>query len=185
MSRLPALCFALLPLLAGCQSLSGTDEDYRPTQRLMGELSVVQGRLMLQPCDGGRQLAVEDAGSLDLLAEAERLSGDGAARLFADLEGEQLSDRLRATRLYRLQAEGHGCREEGFQRMIARASGNEPFWNISISAQGLVLQRPDGDITATDTDEVGYFRLEVHPEGPVRLACESAGGTCVTEWLPW
>lgn len=176
MSRLPALCFALLPLLAGCQSLSGTDEDYRPTQRLMGELSVVQGRLMLQPCDGGRQLAVEDAGSLDLLAEAERLSGDGAARLFADLEGEQLSDRLRATRLYRLQAEGHGCREEGFQRMIARASGNEPFWNISISAQGLVLQRPDAPPLA-----VPYLEEQL-PEGRLYFSSE-ADGQRLSLWL--
>jgi|GEM_PF-935843 len=49
----------------------------------------------------------------------------------------------------------------------------------------VVLRRPDGDVTAVDTDEVGYFRLDARPEGPVRLVCESADGTCVTEWLPW
>lgn len=49
----------------------------------------------------------------------------------------------------------------------------------------VVLRRPDGDLGGVDTDEVGYFRLLVRPEGPVRLVCESADGTCVTEWLPW
>ncbi len=69
MSRLPALCLVVLPLLAGCQSLSGETEDWVPTQRLMGELSVVQDRLMLQPCGQPRQLRVEDAGSLELRRE--------------------------------------------------------------------------------------------------------------------
>ena len=49
----------------------------------------------------------------------------------------------------------------------------------------VVLRRPDGDGGGVDTDEVGYFRLGSHPEGPVRLVCTSAGGTCVTQWLPW
>jgi len=49
----------------------------------------------------------------------------------------------------------------------------------------VVLRRPDGDVVGVDTDEVGYFRLDARPEGPVRLVCESADGTCVTEWLPW
>ncbi|MCC2335995.1 hypothetical protein [Cellulomonas wangsupingiae] len=49
----------------------------------------------------------------------------------------------------------------------------------------VVLRRPDGDVAAVDTDEVGYFRLENRPDGPVRLVCQSADGTCVTEWLPW
>ncbi|WP_136519160.1 hypothetical protein [Cellulomonas telluris] len=49
----------------------------------------------------------------------------------------------------------------------------------------VTLRRPDGDVASTDTDEVGYFRIEAHPEGPVRLLCTSAYGVCVTEWLAW
>lgn len=49
----------------------------------------------------------------------------------------------------------------------------------------VVLRRPDGDLAGVDTDEVGYFRLDARPHGPVRLVCESADGTCVTAWLPW
>lgn len=49
----------------------------------------------------------------------------------------------------------------------------------------VVLRGPDGDLAAVDTDEVGYFRLAVRPEGPVRVLCESAEATCVTPWLTW
>ena len=49
----------------------------------------------------------------------------------------------------------------------------------------VVLRTPDGDVGAVTTDEVGYFRLDAPPTGPVRLVCESADGVCVTEWLPW
>lgn len=56
---------------------------------------------------------------------------------------------------------------------------------IPARAGRVVLRRPDGDVAAVDTDEVGYFRFDTHPEGPLRLVCESADGTCVTAWLPW
>ncbi|QGQ18641.1 hypothetical protein GC089_04520 [Cellulomonas sp. JZ18] len=49
----------------------------------------------------------------------------------------------------------------------------------------VTLRRPDGDLTGVDTDEVGYFRLDLRPHGPVRLVCTSDSGTCVTEWLSW
>ena len=49
----------------------------------------------------------------------------------------------------------------------------------------VVLRGPEGALAAADTDEVGYFRLTVRPEGPARLMCESAEGTCVTPWLTW
>lgn len=49
----------------------------------------------------------------------------------------------------------------------------------------VVLRRPDGDVAEAQTDEVGYFRLDVRVAGPVRLVCEATDGTCVTQWLPW
>lgn len=176
MPRLPILYVALLPLLASCQSLSGDNNAYVPAQRLMGEVSVVHGRLMLQPCGTIRQLAVEDCGSLGLRAEVERQQADGVDRLFADLAGEEHGDRLRATRLYRLQSEGQGCGEEGFPRMVARVSGNEPFWNVTISAQGLILQRPDEPPLA-----VPYLEEQL-PEGRLYFSSE-ANGQSLSLWL--
>ncbi|MBO9569428.1 MAG: hypothetical protein J7503_11465 [Cellulomonas iranensis] len=49
----------------------------------------------------------------------------------------------------------------------------------------VVLRTPDRDVAEVTTDEVGYFRLGITPEGPVRLVCETPDGTCVTPWLPW
>ena len=176
MPRLRILCFALLPLLAGCQSLSKESEDHVPVQRLMGELSVAQGRLMLQPCGGNRQIEVEDAGPLNLRRDVEQLLGDGAGRLFADLGGADQGNRLQTSRLYRLQAEGQGCEEEGFARMIARASGNEPFWNVQITSKGLILQRPGEDPLA-----LPYLEEQL-PEGRLYFSSE-ADGQRLSLWL--
>ena len=49
----------------------------------------------------------------------------------------------------------------------------------------VTLQGPDGQIADVATDEVGYFRLEVRPHGPVRLVCSRDGGGCATQWLTW
>ena len=49
----------------------------------------------------------------------------------------------------------------------------------------VTLRSPDETLATTDTDEVGYFRFDVHPSGPLRLECTNERGTCVTEWLPW
>jgi hypothetical protein len=49
----------------------------------------------------------------------------------------------------------------------------------------VTLRTPEGDLASATTDEVGYFRLEVRPAGPVQLVCEAAAGGCVTEWLHW
>ncbi|TQL03352.1 hypothetical protein [Cellulomonas sp. SLBN-39] len=49
----------------------------------------------------------------------------------------------------------------------------------------VTLRTPDGDVASVETDDVGYFRLDTRPEGPVRLVCTGASGTCVTTWLPW
>lgn len=175
-SRLRVLCYALPPLLAGCQFLSQPGENYVPMQRLAGELNVAQGGLTLQPCGSGRQFMVEDAGSLGLVADAERLLGDSAGRLFADLGGEDMGNRLRATRVYRLQAEGHGCQEQGFPRLIARASGNEPFWNVSVTAQGLVLERPGEPPLA-----LPYLEEQL-PEGRLYFSSD-ADGQRLSLWL--
>ncbi len=56
---------------------------------------------------------------------------------------------------------------------------------IPARAGHVVLRRPDGDVAQVDTDEVGYFRIDARPQGPVRLVCTSDAGTCVTEWLSW
>jgi hypothetical protein len=49
----------------------------------------------------------------------------------------------------------------------------------------VTLRTPDGDVATIETDDVGYFRFDVRPGGPLRLECSSEGGTCITQWLPY
>ncbi len=49
----------------------------------------------------------------------------------------------------------------------------------------VTVRRPDGDVAVVETDEVGWFHVDARPHGPVRLVCESAAGTCMTQWLSW
>lgn len=48
----------------------------------------------------------------------------------------------------------------------------------------VTLRGVDGDLTSEQTDEVGYFRIGVRPDQPVRLVCEGESGSCITQWLP-
>lgn len=49
----------------------------------------------------------------------------------------------------------------------------------------VVLRQPEAAVATVTTDEVGCFRFDLYPSGPLRLECSSTSGTCVTEWLPW
>jgi hypothetical protein len=49
----------------------------------------------------------------------------------------------------------------------------------------VTLRTPSGDVASVDTDDVGYFRFDVRPDGPLRLECSNGEGTCVTQWLPY
>ena len=49
----------------------------------------------------------------------------------------------------------------------------------------VTLQGPEGRIAEVDTDEVGYFRIEVRPHGPVQLLCSGGDSACATQWLTW
>ena len=48
----------------------------------------------------------------------------------------------------------------------------------------VTLRGVDGDLMSAQTDEVGYFRIGIHPDQPVRLVCEGDAGGCITQWLP-
>jgi hypothetical protein len=56
---------------------------------------------------------------------------------------------------------------------------------IPASLGRVTLRGPEGEIADVATDEVGYFRLEVRPHGPVQIVCTSGAGACATRWLTW
>ena len=144
-----ALLLALLPFFAGCQMLGWNERTpAQPTERLQGEITRSEDRLLLRTCQGNRQLELIDSAATGLPDDAQALWNDGDHALFADVRGRLISrpdgsGQLQLTRVYRLQHEGHGCNAENFQQLMLRASGNEPFWSLRITRQGMLLERPD------------------------------------------
>ena len=53
------------------------------------------------------------------------------------------------------------------------------------AAAGSRCAHPSGVVATIETDDVGYFRFDVRPDGPLRLECTSDSGTCLTQWLPY
>ncbi len=142
------LLFALLPLFAGCQLL--TPEPVKPAvtaTRLQGNLRIDNEQAIFTPCKEQRHFLLTGSQAIPLTEQASALFQE-QKELFADLSGEmqannskQLNGQIEVSRLYRLQGEGHGCDDLNFSRLLLRASGHEPEWNINVSDQGLVLER--------------------------------------------
>ena len=102
---------------------------------------------------------VHDSDDDEALVALRDRSGDGSRSLVFEGEGTGVEVELTDDRV------------EG--QLIPAAPGR------------VTLRGPDGDIAVVDTDEVGYFRVEVRPHGPVQLVCSSGTGACVTQWLTW
>lgn len=177
----PMLALGLAPLLGGCQGLPWTSAPAQPAEvRVQGELSQAGEMLLLTPCGEQRNLLLLDAAELGLEESAAQLRGGSARPLFADLAGQldsEADDGLYAvTRLYRLQAEGPGCGEADFKRLIVRASGNEPAWSLRVSSHGMVLERPGSMPLALP------YLEERLPDGSLSFSSE-ADGQQVELWL--
>ncbi|MCJ0972665.1 hypothetical protein MST27_04705 [Pseudomonas sp. PS1] len=132
------LLLALLPVFAGCQSLSG-GKPTAPTERLQGTVERVDGQLMLTTCRPQRQLELIDTGDTGLPDDVLALSA--GQPLYADVRGHLAQGRLELTRVYRLQAEGPGCDDPDLPLTLLRASGHEPGWNVVVTKAGMLLNR--------------------------------------------
>ncbi|HEY8331486.1 MAG TPA: hypothetical protein VIO83_09190 [Pseudomonas sp.] len=180
----PVLAVALLPLLGGCQWLPWSAKQPEPAPlRLQGELTRSAGELVLQPCHQQRRLSITAEDSLGLPYAVARLQQSEQQPLFVDLAGRLQEDasgeqsRLRVNRLYRLQQGAHqGCNDAQFKRLIVRASGNEPGWAVSVSALGMMLERPGVEPLALPYVE------ERLPDGSLSFTSE-ADGRRVELWL--
>lgn len=178
------LLFALLPLFAGCQMFSVySNKPETPPQRLQGQLIQSEGRLLLTPCNEARTIEVVNDGNSAIVREAAGLFADGRRQLFVDLLGDVtgstragVDGELHPRQVYRLQGEGMGCNEPGFERLLLRANGHEPDWSLSVSEKGLVLLRPGQTPLA-----VPYVEEQL-PEGRFNLSSE-ANGQRLELWL--
>ncbi|YCH20615.1 hypothetical protein M1D96_16030 [Pseudomonas sp. D1-3] len=177
------LVFTLLPLFASCAVYTGKPVDVEKAQtRLQGELTRENGQLWLKPCEDPRRFAITE-GTTTITQDASELLGDSHSALFADLRGLMGSTpisgadgAMQVGRVYRLQPEGHGCDDPNFKRTLVRAAGQEPFWSVTVSNQGMVLSGPDREPLALP------YMEEQLPEGRINLTSE-ANGERVELWL--
>lgn len=180
----PRLLLCLLPLFAGCQVYNpNAAQQEPPAVRLQGHLTHDRNQLLLIPCGEKRHIAIVNDGSSELVREAASLFAEGRQQLFVDLRGQLSSSQtegvdgeMRPSLVYRLQAEGQQCVEPGFDELLLRASGHEPDWNLSVTEQGLVLQRP-----AQEPLALPYIEEQL-PGGRFNLSSE-ANGQRLDVWL--
>ncbi len=180
----PRLLLCLLPLFAGCQVYNpNAAQQEPPAVRLQGHLVHDRNQLLLTPCGEKRRIAIVNDGSSALVREAASLFADGRQQLFVDLRGQLsgsqadgLDGVMRPTLVYRLQGEGQQCAEPGFDQLLLRASGHEPDWSLSVTEQGLVLQRP-----AQEPLALPYIEEQL-PGGRFSLSSE-ANGQRLDVWL--
>lgn len=144
--------FALLPLFGGCQSLPWSEAPARQaTERLQGEITTsADGTLVLRTCHGDRQVELVDNDTKGLADDAMMLSAGSETPLFGDVRGRldspaNANSQLHLTEIYRLQSEGHGCKDREFNELTLRAAGHEPGWNVRITTSGMLLERQDQD----------------------------------------
>ena len=100
---------------------------------------------MLSTCQGSRLVELLDTGATGLPDDAELLYDDDQP-LFADVRGRLISradgsSQLQLTQVYRLQSKAHGCDTGAFDRLTLRALGHEPGWSVSVTSQGMLVER--------------------------------------------
>lgn len=140
--RITALIF-LSFFLSACQLLQPAASNQPASTRLQGTITQLNGKWLFQPCATQDSYILETSSALD--DELRNLSSDSGSPLFADFSGVLDSNQTHFTprQRYRLLFAGHACDDPDFARLQIRASGNEPFWSILLSPQGLLLNQID------------------------------------------
>ena len=89
MPNVRPLLFTLLPLFAGCQlfQVYVPPTPATPAERLQGELTLEQDRLLLRPCGEQRRLGLVSEKTGELRRDVDSLRADGQSSLFVDLRG--------------------------------------------------------------------------------------------------
>ncbi len=134
-------------LLTACQSIQQTAQSSQNDERIQGTLSHDAGYWYVQPCGEVNRLQMDFANN-----QVEETFNSFARQLeeptFVDLGGDLDNPSLKqATRIstnsfYRIQREGHACDDPDFAKLILRVHGNEPFWTLLLTTDGLLLAQP-------------------------------------------
>lgn len=157
----------LVATLSACQSLSSTTSTKQASQRLQGNLTQNNGEWLFQPCSTTTSYTLKPSAALT--DEFNTLIADAPSGLFADLAGQLDSSHhyFTPTQRYRLQAEGHDCNDPDFARLQVRVSGNEPFWSLLQTPQGLIFNPPGSSAVA-----LPYIEEQL-PDGRFHISTEA------------
>lgn len=147
MRQLVYFLLVILPLLSACQTTQNP-KPIQHTQRIQGTLMQEAGLWYIQPCATQQPLLLSFANPAIENTFNSFYNSQGAptfADLRAELNTHSLADADQATTTfwYRLQADGHACQDPDFHKLGLRVHGNEPFWSLLLSNDGLIFLQPD------------------------------------------
>jgi len=179
------MCFALLPLFAGCQMFASTPSQPSTAgmTRMQGVLMGKDGHLLFQPCGEQRHYSVTDIGLTGVLQEAAGIVGQ-SGQVYADVRGRfeasksgGMDGTIDLHQFYRLERSTAACNDPNFKLLTLRAAGTEPGqWELRANAKGLELSLPDKPKLAVP------FLEEQLPDGRLSLSTE-ANGVRVELWV--
>ncbi len=179
------LCFALLPLFAGCQMFDSAPSlpSNAGLTRMQGVLMGKNGQLLFQPCGEQRHYTVTDIGHTGVLQEADAIVGK-SGQVYADVRGRfeasksgGMDGTIDLHQFYRLERSSAACNDPNFKLLTLRAAGTDPSqWELRASGKGLELSRADQPPLAVP------FVEEQLPDGRLNLSTE-ANGLRVELWV--
>ena len=166
----------LAATLSACQVFSSTTSPKQTVSRLQGNLTQNNGQWLFQPCSATNSYILKPSAALT--DELNTLIAETPSSLFADLAGhlDNTQRHFTPTQRYRLQIEGHACNDPDFARLQVRASGNEPFWSLLQTPQGLIFNPPGASAIA-----LPYIEEQL-PDGRFHISTE-ANQQSLSVWL--
>jgi len=152
---------------AGQQTL--TDESERSIREFRGHLVLGHEVRSFNPCGSGQENWVLDRTGGDLWDVYRKLTNQPYQPIYVEVRGlvgppprdgfgAEYDNQLTIMELRRAGVETRGC-EEDFGGFEFRASGNEPFWNVIVSKDGMVFS------------ELGKPRITL-PYAPPRISAD-------------
>lgn len=165
------LVIALIPFFSGCLPI--------PAFRHQGLVTQGESRPLFTSCDGTqRQILLPHRYYPEGQEEiVNQLKQSGV--LFVDLYGRSAGWKkslLEVDELLRLEHSPDACSEPDFKRLVLRAFGNEPNWNLRLIDKRLYLDRP-----GEPSLDVPYIRSWSDAAKPYIKA--EANGETLSLWL--
>jgi len=149
MRQLLYAMLACLPLLTACQFLPPKQvQTSLQDERIQGTVIQDTGHWYVQPCGKQSRLQLSFADN-ELEETFNAFTSQQGAPAFVDLRGildnpdADQATSLAINSFYRIQLEGHACDDPDFNKLILRVHGNEPFWALLLTTDGLLLAQPD------------------------------------------